>query len=187
MLELLDWHGSKSTLEICNRILPWNVACMRLPSPVLIHGILPAIFFTSHLKEDEGALETGVQWPGHIVVDPLPPLTSCTPPRWCPRPQLSLQSLVLGAQLPHSSALLGVHARPPFAHAHPGLCRRGIRWSRQRRWRRPLGSSRCSSLQLERGVPSSWEWLLCSIFLQKSVFLSLSAPLFYGLCVHQYE
>ncbi|KAG2555533.1 hypothetical protein PVAP13_8NG005085 [Panicum virgatum] len=81
---------------------------MRLPSPVLIHGILPAIFFTSHLKEDEGALETGVQWPGHIVVDPLAtaPLTSCTP-RWCPRPQLSLQSLVLGAQLPHSSALLG--------------------------------------------------------------------------------
>jgi hypothetical protein len=43
---------------------------MRLPSPVLVHDILPAIFVASHLGEDEGTLESGVQWPGHIVVDP---------------------------------------------------------------------------------------------------------------------
>jgi hypothetical protein len=30
---------------------------MRLPSPVLVRDILPAIFVTSNLGEDEGALE----------------------------------------------------------------------------------------------------------------------------------
>jgi hypothetical protein len=46
--------------SVCNPILPWKVASMRLPSPVLVHDILPAIFITSHLREDEGALEPGV-------------------------------------------------------------------------------------------------------------------------------
>jgi hypothetical protein len=56
-------------------IIPWKVASMRLPSPVLVHDILPAIFVTSNLGEDEGSLESRVQWPGHIVVDP----PSCGP------------------------------------------------------------------------------------------------------------
>jgi hypothetical protein len=38
-------------------IIPWKVASMRLPSPVLVRDILPAIFVTSNLGEDEGALE----------------------------------------------------------------------------------------------------------------------------------
>ena len=46
---------------------------MRLPSPVLVHDILPAILVTGHLGEDEGALEPVVQWSGHIVVHPPPP------------------------------------------------------------------------------------------------------------------
>ena len=46
---------------------------MRLPSPVLVHDILPAIFVTGHLGEDEGALEAVVQWPGDVVVHPPPP------------------------------------------------------------------------------------------------------------------
>ena len=56
-------------------IIPWKVASMRLPSPLLVHDILPAIFVTSNLGEHEGALESRVQWPGHVVVDP----PSCGP------------------------------------------------------------------------------------------------------------
>ena len=48
---------------------------MRLPSPLLVHDILPAVFVTSNLREDEGTLEPRVQRTGHVVVDP----SSCGP------------------------------------------------------------------------------------------------------------
>jgi len=56
-------------------IIPWKVASMRLPSPLLVHDILPAVFVTSNLREDEGTLEPRVQRTGHVVVDP----SSCGP------------------------------------------------------------------------------------------------------------
>jgi hypothetical protein len=52
-------------------ILPWKVASVRLRSPLLVHDILPAVFVTSNLREDEGTLEPRVQRTRHVVVDPL--------------------------------------------------------------------------------------------------------------------
>lgn len=57
-----------------------------------------------------------------------------------------LSSLVLGAQLPPSPALLGVHIWLPFALGPDDLCQRG-RWWNWLRWIKPLSRSRCSSLQ----------------------------------------
>ena len=54
-------------------IIPWKVASMRLPSPVLIHDILPSIFVASHLRKDESTFEPRVQWPGHVVEHPPSP------------------------------------------------------------------------------------------------------------------
>ena len=51
-------------------LIPWKVATVRLPSPVLVLGVIPSILVAGYLVEDEGALQAGVEWPRRVVVHP---------------------------------------------------------------------------------------------------------------------